>query len=58
VQPATDMAKDTVELPDGRYLIYYTFEPDEAERPPRREAGPGDAPPGQAQGTQESRRDV
>ncbi len=58
MQPTTNMAKDTVELPDGRYLIYYTFEPDEAERPPRREAEPGGAPPGQARASQESRRDV
>jgi len=52
------MAKDTVELPDGRYLIYYTFEPDDAERPPRREAEPGGAPPGDAGGSQESGGDV
>ncbi len=58
MQPTTNMAKDTVELPDGRYLIYYTFEPDEAERPPGREAEPGGAPPGDAGGSRESRRDV
>jgi len=52
------MAKDTVELPDGRYLIYYTFEPDDAEKSPRREAEPGDALPEQARASQESRRDV
>ncbi len=58
MQPTTNMAKDTVELPDGRYLIYYTFEPDDAEKSPRREAEPGDALPEQARASQESRRDV
>ena len=58
MEPATGMTKDHVELPDGRYLIYYTFAPDNAERPPRREDEPAEARPGDGRDSQESRRDV